>query len=211
MRKVSPKINDLIKEELNLQPDYDFQFFIPKPLQRITLYYIYDIHEKDKSLVLSKLLTIGFKDKKLSNVFATSTVKFFGNYKDELVVLVGDFDEELRLLNQDIKSVMHKLNEEYEIKDGAELYDVTKSEKFSYLPHLGLGRIRTQSIKNNIKDPSQVEAVFDRIRMRIMELLTNMLKDEKSLKLPIITYGILQFPDRNYVKWFGPEPVRIKY
>ena len=97
-------------------------------------------------------------------------VAFFGDDKDELVMLVsGDPKEEFLKLNTTIKEVISEAHKQYKGKQHASLYDVTKSEKFPYLPHIGLGRIRTNSIRQHIKDTTHVATTFEQIRQRIIK------------------------------------------
>ena len=210
IKSIAPKINEIIKKELGIAPDNDFSFFDHKPYQRITLYCVKDVDEKNISLITSALETVKLEDKKISKVYATPKVEFFGDQHDELVLLINDPADELAALNKEIKFVMHGLNSKYEKKHGKELYDIKKSEKFSYLPHMGLGRIRMQLIQSNIKGPSKMEEIFERIRNQIKDLIIKILKEQKDLNIPITTFGIFKLPQRSYT-WFGPEPMLIKF
>ena len=203
INELTPIINGIIKKELKLTPKYNFDFFIPKKLQRITLYYVNDSIMKDASNLLSTIENMPLMKKNLKHIAATSEVEFFGDQKDELVMMINDSDKELFELNRSIKTITHQANDKYIKKHYRALYNIEKSERFPFLPHMGLGRIRTQSIKNNIKDKSQTEFIFDRIRDSVKTITHNILEKaflKKNLSLPFSNFAILDLKKQIYIK-----------
>ena len=172
-KDITPLINSIIKEELGLKKDFEFDFFIPKKPtpSYLTLYYVVDMPESGTPVVASALVGIekNLQDSTPHHALLVPKVAFFGDDKDELVMLVSDPKEELLKLNTTIKEVIHEAHKQYKGKQHASLYDVTKSEKFPYLPHIGLGRIRTNSIRQHIKDTTHVATTFEQIRQRIIK------------------------------------------
>jgi 2'-5' RNA ligase len=163
-------INAIIKDELHLEKTYDFDFFIPKERQRITLYYVSDFAQNMQDVLFSALEKSDILSSlSADSVFITVKTEFLGDQQDELVVIVDDRDNELTRLNQKIKSTMYQLNHAYKKSSGYEIYNRAKSEQFPFMPHMGLGRIRVQSIKNQINDKLLVEPTLKRIRNRIKE------------------------------------------
>lgn len=178
--KLVPIVNEIIKKEVALPSDYDFNFFLAKRKQLVTLYYLYDADtaEMDQlDAVLHKMIQENQKNFILKNVQLSSQLNFFGDHHDELVLMIDDPHKELSLLNQKIKIGMHELNKEYQHTHKTVLYDVSKSERFSYLPHIGLGRIRAASIKKHIKDVSQIDAIYAKITQQILDVASVVVKE----------------------------------
>ncbi len=194
-----PKINSLIKQELGLDPDYDFAFFIPKKRQRITLYYVSDIGQKNDPILISALEKMNLAQIKITNVNVTSDAQFFGDRQDELVMMIDDPERELASLNQQIKAMAHQLNDTYHKQHDLDLYNVAKSERYPFITHMGLGRIRLSSIKNH----TQSNDVLDRIRTRIRDIaheeLQQLITTYTSL-LHFKSFGILEFQKQIYLK-----------
>lgn len=204
---LSKKINDIIKEELNLDQNFDLDFFVrPKPAQKLTLYYINDINKDGCDILFSSLDTINIPNFIINSVSLGSTVEFFGGAfgeNDELVIMINDPNKELSHYNEIIKNTAHKANELYKETHDHDLYDITKSEQYPYLPHIGVGRVRSTSIKNNLKDPSQYVIVFERIQSRIkqatLECMEQILNQDNK-QLTFDTIGILDLNKRTYIK-----------
>ena len=55
IKELAPLINNVIKQELQLDEEYDFAFFIPKKLQRVSLYYLNDVNPKNTTMLIDKL------------------------------------------------------------------------------------------------------------------------------------------------------------
>lgn len=199
-------INKIIKEELGLNLDYNFDFFLPKNWQRLTLYYLNDTDNEGVCLIDSAIQGILQENEKsfvLQNVKLVSQVNFFGDHKDELVLMIDDPSKELSLLNQRIKITMHEANKKHMCKYNSELYDISHSEKFSYLPHIGLGRIRSTSIKQHIKDASQVDKIYAQITRRILDeasLIVKELLGKNNIKLVFKTLCIFDLELRTCTK-----------
>lgn len=198
-------INTIIKEELGLEKNYAFDFFLPKKLIRLTLYYINDMYQDGESIVFSTLDAIEKNSQKYSaqQISFESQVDFFGNDKDELVVIINDPDKELSRINSEIKELLRQADKQYKCSHDHDLYDTATSERNPYLPHIGLGRIRYQSIKQHIKDASQVDETLNRIRSRIKEASLRILKERstsENQKLPFNKIGVLDLHKQIYVK-----------
>ena len=101
---------------------------------------------------------------------------------DELVVMINDPNQELTRFNQSIKKAMHQANDDYQQTHHKNLYDITKSEQYSYVPHIGLGRIRANSIKNQLKDQSQFPVIFERIQSRTKKITLEYIKTQLNSK-----------------------------
>ena len=179
---LTPIINNIIKKELGLSSDYNFDFFLPKDWQRLTLYYLNDTDTDNTAMnfIYSKLENILLENEglfKLKNVKLAPQVNLFGDNKDELVIMIDDPNKELSFLNQKIKSAMNEADKEYLQKHNLCLYNISKSERFAYLPHIGLGRIRSTSIKHHIKDASQADKIYATIMQRILDETSLVVKE----------------------------------
>lgn len=193
IKAMTPVINEIVKEELGLAKDFDFDFFLPKNRQAVTLYYVNDIYENGETDLFSALnnMAPNWQNLVIHNVTFTPKLDFFGEEKDELVILVNDSDKQLSQLNREIKEIVHQVNMQYKQKYHHDLYDIAKSEHYHYTPHINVGRLRSHSIKLHIKDDSQVDKVFGRIKQRtkkavgdiVQKLLT---KDNQKLSFTMI-------------------------
>lgn len=180
-QKIHHEINKIIKEEIGLPITYDFDFFLPKrKSQGLTLYYFFDLLDKGSPWLQSFFKSFKKNHAGLifKNVSLSSDIKFFGEHDDELVILVNDPKNELARLNAEIKEAAHKANAEFKQKHQQDLYDINQSEKHKFLPHIGLGRLRSTSIKQHIKDQTQVEAIYARITRRIIAIVKDLLTKE---------------------------------
>src|SRR5947209_1636740 len=88
---ITPIINSIIKEELGLEKEYDFDFFLPKKrqLQALTLYYVDDMYENGQPFLFSAVENLQ-KNRSLlapNNVSIAPKIDFFGDHKDELVIM----------------------------------------------------------------------------------------------------------------------------
>lgn len=176
--------NAIIKEELGLDKDYDFDFFSPKQAQRLTLYYINDVCKCCDDVLLSVLDHSGIQNFVVNNISLGIQMEFFAGpfgEKDELVIMINDSEGQLLQCNEIIKEAVHKAHEEYKQLHHDDLYDIAKSERYPFVPHIGLGRIRSNSIREQVKDASQFAQVFERIQVRIKKTSVYLL--EKSLTL----------------------------
>jgi len=179
---LTPIINNIIKKELGLSSDYNFDFFLPKDWQRLTLYYLNDTDTDNNAIncIYSKLENILSENEdifKLKNVKLTPQVNLFGDNKAELVIMIDDPNKELSLLNQKIKTSMNGADKEYMQRRNSCLYNISKSERFAYLPHIGLGRIRSTSIKHYIKDASRADKIYAKIMQRILDETSLIVKE----------------------------------
>lgn len=162
--------NKIIREELGLAEDNTYPFFMPKdrPYEQLTLYYIDKVDERNQTLILSAIDDLQ-KNTPVHTTVATllPRVEFFGNQHDELVIMIGDPEGQLAALNHRITNLMHNLDNTYKQSHNIDLYDVIKSERFPFLPHISLGKIRLMAIGNHIKKASQVHKTLIHIKERI--------------------------------------------
>ncbi|KKP28268.1 MAG: hypothetical protein UR12_C0021G0009 [candidate division TM6 bacterium GW2011_GWF2_30_66] len=186
-------INDIIKKELSLDQNDDFNFFLPKELQRITIYYLNEFNKSEEPVLFSSLDDISLIAMLPKHIFATADLQFFGDQQDELVFIVDDRNKELKNINLKIQKELNKLNDQYIKKEKTPLYSVQKSEKFPFLPHMGLGRIRLQSIKDRIKyiaDETSTKNIIDRIKKEIKEQISELVKKNLSKESELVVNKI---------------------
>jgi hypothetical protein len=159
--------------ELIISPQEKYAIFFPKKRQAITAYYVYDMYLNGKNLLFTALDNL--KASTLENVTLGSHVTFFGDLNKEmidLVIFIGDPKKELLQLNQEVKQAVHKANKEYKLTHKVDLYDITKSEQFTFLPHLSLGHLRIKAIKELIKDKFQANKIIEIIKERIIKAIS---------------------------------------
>lgn len=170
-KAIHPMINSIIKKEFGLATDLDVNFFHPKGYwQRLSVYSLRDVKTDGIDLIakgMEEILQNKAKAFFVQNVAITPEMHFFGEHNDELVITIDDPDKELTNLNGIFKAAMHMVNDKYKAKHSTDLYDVTNSEKFSYAPHIGLGRLSSK-IKQYIKDESHIDKVYARIKEQIL-------------------------------------------
>ena len=209
VESLSKQVDTIIKEELNLKQSNEFKFFLPKTIQKLTLYSLNNLNNDNTNIITSSLEHIPINKFVANDISIKPEVEFFGGQfgeNDELVVIINDPNEELSLYNQLIKTAMHKANSEYQKTHGNNLYDVTKSEHYSYVPHIGLGRVRTSSIKSQMKDPSQFGIVFERIQSRIKNIALDSIKNELNThneKLIFDKIGIFNPGKQSWIKEYN--------
>ncbi len=207
IESIADEINNIIKKEISLDKNSDVNFFIPKPAPRLTLYYINDIAENNDNLVLSSLNDIFTHP--FNFIFITPTVDFFEGpfgIKDELVIMINDQNNELKQLNNQIKTALHNADNIYQQGHHTSLYNKTKSEQYDYIPHIGLGRIRTTSIKNHLQDPSQFLALFEAIQKKIQIYVESIIKNampQNNSILIINKIGVLDLDKKSYIKEYS--------
>ncbi len=199
---LTPVVNKILQEELGSEQYKDVPIFFFKKRQAITIYYVNDMYDNGKSLLVSAFDTMqGAPVPK--NVMLTSQVNFFGEGAlIDLVTLIDDPHEELSRLNKEMKAAMHQVNQEYKDVHGVDLYAIAKSERFPYLPHLSLGHLRVNAIKEIVKDVSQAEKVIERIKQRVMKAVSDVLSKLTldNRKVSFDTLSIYDLKKRTYVK-----------
>ncbi len=184
---LTPVINEILQEELGKKQDKNFPIFFFKKRQAIAIYYINDLYDSGEPLkgilylfLFPVLYTLQYAPAP-EDVTISANLDFFGQAKPglfstiELVVLIDDPSGELAFLNKEMKKAAHHANGEYKRAYHTDLYDVTKSEKFPYLPHLSLGHLRLNYIRYLINDPSKETKVIERIKQRIKKEVENAL------------------------------------
>jgi hypothetical protein len=182
---ITPLINQIIKEELGLGQEYDFEFFLPKKRQALTLYAINDMYQDGEQDFLAAFELVKKDTQKFasSGVTIASEVDFFGGQfdeKDELVIMIADPNGMLLHCNEQMKEMVHMVDQEYKKIHNHNLYDIAKSEQYSYVPHIGLGRIRSNSIKEHLKEPSHFEHLQQRIKAEVLSVVGKLIFEGNS-------------------------------
>jgi len=193
VQQLGKEANIQIKKILQLPEDFDFDFYLPKELQRVTVYYFYDVAPQAKNELLEALDRLLSQEKKPEAVALKNDVAFLGEENDELVLLIDDKESELSALNIQIKERTHAMNQAYEQEHSVPLYNVAKSEKFDFLPHMGLGRLRVRHIVKHVKDESQTEKILAQIRDALSERVRDVVRSLQGHLLPFDRIGVLDF------------------
>ena len=166
---IEPLINTIIQEELKVERGCDYPRFLLKGRQDISLYYVIDLKPDLDSHIVGALDEMQHKNKG-TNAPKDSALSlrtdFFGD-KDELVMLLDDPHQELTALHKDIKQFAHKAQMQYQAKYSQDLYDVIKSERYPFKPHISLGRLQGDSIKKMVCGADNADQVLQRIKERI--------------------------------------------
>jgi len=192
-------VENIIQEELGIKQDKGFPIFVFKGRQAITIYYVNDLYDNNEPLRGLLYLFVKPAMNSLQKTLApqktsiSSNLEFFGEKKKglfsfiDLVAHIDDPDKELESLNIEMKKAMHNTNKKYKRAYDIDLYDIAKSEKHSYLPHISLGHLRTNYIKYLVNDPAKSNEIIDRIKERIVKAVSNAIEnldpDERSLSL----------------------------
>ena len=204
IKNVAPVVNATIKEQLGLPQEYEYEFFLPKKLQRLTVGTCCDMRKNGEALFFSHLeSTLKDLDFSLCDVSFAPEVHFFGNQEDELVIMIVDPKKQLTCLNENLKKMMHCADKCYQETYHCALYDCEKSERYSYIPHIGLGRIRLQSIKDRIKDQSKINEVMatlkEQVKKKALEIVEQVFALE-SRQLCFVKVGVLDQRKKEYLK-----------
>ena len=201
---LNPVVNKIIQEELGIEYDKNFPIFFFKKRQAITVYYVTDIYDNGEKFLFSQLDALQIKSLP-KNVTMQSEVDFFGDKKApvvDLVAFIDDPDAELSLLNKEMKKAAHSANEKYKHSYNLDLYDVAKSERFSFKPHLSLGHLRVGLIKEIINDTLKANNAIERIKQRIMKVVSKALSELTldSRKIFFHRFVIYDLKKREYIK-----------
>lgn len=197
-------VNGILTEEVGVHEAENWALFFFKKRQAITVYYVNDISENGKKFLDSAFASLPTIIP-YQNVRLTSKLDFFGEDTEGIIHLVGLVDDangELSFLNTSMKNAMHNVNTEYQKKYHTDLYDISKSEQYPFLPHISLGHLRVNLIKK-IQDGSNASEVVDRIKKRIIEAvslkLLELLTRENS-KVSFTTLSIYDLLKRAYIE-----------
>jgi len=170
---ITPMVNRVIKQELGLNIDDDIDFFIPKDVQRLTLYYVEDIYDNAEiaNIILEAQNVVETNQHAfhLKQTGLSFDARFLGDEYDQLVIMADDHNQELATINALFKKPLHQLNAEYTSQHNRSLYNVEHSERYGYNPHVSLGKINLTFINKHIKNSQETDAILDRIRIRITE------------------------------------------
>lgn len=206
---LKPQIENIVREELvghTLDKNYPLFFF--KRRQAITIYYLNDFNVNGRDMLFSGIDTL-MKHAAPKDVTLTSDLAFFGEDAGgphalvDLVMMIDDSKKELFVFNQEMKILAHKLNEDYKKIHERNMYDIAKSERFPYKPHLSLGHLRANYIKTLISDQTVAQQTIERIKKRIMQSVEQELKTlfaTERRSVDIKSANIYDLKTRDYVK-----------
>jgi hypothetical protein len=206
---MGPLIDKIIEEETHIKQDKNVPLFFFKKRAAITTYYVNDMYVNAEPVLFNALNSIGIPAPR--NVTLSSKVDFFGEPKDDLmalldlVVKIDDPNNGLLYLNQETKKIVHTANEQYKHVHHIDMYDINKSEKHSYLPHLSLGHLRVNYITHLVNDASNADKVVERIKQRILQAAMQILS-ESPLEIRKISFDKLSVYDqqkRMYIKEYN--------
>ena len=71
-----------------------------------------------------------------------------------------------------MKQALNTANKNYKRAYDTNLYDIKKSERFSFLPHITLGSLRENYIKYLINDKQKENEVVARVKERIQKVIS---------------------------------------
>lgn len=180
---IIPKINVIFEEAFDMdlvsgyKPGTCDYYFTPKNEQLLTLYYVEDIANDAGATAITETSTYLVANNQpafiLKNTTLTYDVRFFGDEFDELVIMAHDQSHELATLNTLFKDAFHTLNSSNRAR-----YNVEKSERHGYHPHVSLGKIDLARIKYGpLLDINYAKDVIDRIRRSIIDETLRALKE----------------------------------
>lgn len=204
--QITSKIDEIIEEDADVKRDKETPFFFFKKRAAITVYYVNDMYIDGEPFLLSSLKAME-QIPAPKNVSISPKVNFFGAPKEELLALtdlvveINDPEKGLSLLNEETKQPVHNANEQYKSKYNTDMYDIAKSERFSYLPHLSLGHLRANYIKHQMSDKSKAEETIERIKQRILEVLSQALSElpPEDKKISLERLSIYDLQKRTYI------------
>lgn len=196
-KEIAPLVNDIISREIGLASSAGINFFIPKKNQRLTLYYLDQVVPDAEPIILAQMSRLVERQKRelgLSDIFLKPELHLFGDDADQLVLMVIDQKNSLSLLNEQIKQVMHEADADYKEKNREDLYAIARSERYPYMPHITLGSIDWQEIKNHLKDKKSFAAVWQAIQRKILEGLAPFIQkffEDKKIKIDFVDVGVI--------------------
>lgn len=205
LEEITPIINASIKQELGLDAGYDFEFFIPKQRQVVTVYYLRDLQNDGIEQILTSLDQADkttWRSLENQGIVLIPTVEFFAGpfgESDELVMMIRDQKVKLSALRTELKDILHAVNDRYNDTHTQNLYDVTKSEQYPYVPHMGLGRIRAKSIKEHGKAKISLATIQERIKRDIMPVVERLCANINS-ELYIKALNVFDLPTKKILR-----------
>lgn len=194
-------IKNVVKQELKIETD---ELFLPKNSQAVTVYYIRLIIDKSTEDMFlkefdKKQIFLDFKKPLVATI--ENDVAFFGEFNDELVILLNDHTNELANLHEKTKKLVHEINAHYYKTYNTNFYDIKTSEQYPFLPHIGIGRVRSHTLKSLIANQNNIEIV-DHIKNRITKEVQDAIKKILSTHNDILSFNrisILKLPSRERV------------
>lgn len=187
---ITPIAHTIIKEETGLD-----NAFTPKKDLRLTLYYVEDLSDAGIPEIEKTTTSIIAEHKSaciLKNTALAYDVRFFGDEFDELVIMADDQAQELNTLHTLFKNAFNELNTSQRVG-----YNVQKSERYGYNPHVSLGKINLAGIKAALKDSPDANGVIERIRARIIDETLRIEKEITKNQPAHIGFGAIQIFDTN--------------
>ena len=212
-RDLKPKIDRMIERVIGMkQPRKNFPMFICKKRQAITGYYFLDLFDNWQSLsgIMSLFVEPTLDELRVPvprRVSMAPEFDFFGEYKPglfghiELVMMIDDPAAELSAMNHKLKASSHQANAEYCRVYGIDLYDIAKSERFPYKPHLALGALRVNYIKYLVNDSARESKIIEEIKQKIKAMAAQYLSqfDKRELLLDFTEVAIYSVRKQKYV------------
>lgn len=145
--EISALINSIVKKELEklgLEKNYYFNFFQAKPIQRLSIYYFYEIDTTKQNTLLTKIENLA-KDIAPQKTLIKPEINFFGEWGNEFVMMLEG--PHLTDLNIQLKELATNINKNAK----KPFYNIDKSEKFAFLPHTGIGMLRVNRITDHLR------------------------------------------------------------
>lgn len=208
--KVSAQIDTIIMQETGLEPDKEAPFFFFKKRAAITVYYVNDLVVDAEPLLLTSLKAL--QDLPAPhNTNISTKVDFFGEPKADrmalldLTLVIDDPKSELLQLHEVAKKTLHAANEQYKKNQKSDMYAISKSEQHAYLPHLSIGHLRPNHIKEHIKDSSKADKAIEQIKHRIIKTVSQTLMElpVEKRKIVIDKLSVYDLQKRMYIKDFA--------
>lgn len=187
---ITPIANTIIKEETGLD-----SAFTPKSEHHLTLYYVEELSDNGIAEIEKTATTLITEHKSactLKNTTFAYDVRFFGDEFDELVIMADDQAQELNALHTLFKGAFNELNASNRIH-----YNIQKSERYGYNPHVSLGKMDLAGIKAALKDSPDANGVIERIRARIIDETLRIEKEVTKNQPAHIGFSALQIFDTN--------------
>lgn len=176
-KDIKPAIDKIIREETR---DKDLEFYI-KPRHDITLYYLNDFKSGNENIIEQILSKIDKEKIVLDDLELSTNLEFFGNI-NECVILIKN-PEKLVKLHNDIGQFIQDANK-------SNFYDQQKSEAYSYIPHITLGRLpKTQSFAGSIQEQENlVKKIKARIENEVFPFVKKLITKDNKLSATKITF-----------------------
>ncbi len=184
--EMSALINSIVKKELEklgLEKNYYFNFFEPKPIQRLSIYYFYEIDTTKQNTLLTKIENLA-KDIAPQKTLIKPEVNFFGEWGNEFVMMLKG--PNLTDLNIQLKELANNLHKNAK----KPFYNINKSEKFEFLPHTGIGMLRINRITDHLRKITNndtaiidktIASIKQQIKRTVEERISKLSLDQRTI------------------------------